>query len=88
MDPTDDAFTGPVNIGNPGEFTIRQLALKVIELTGSRSQLVAKPLPSDDPAQRKPDIKLASERLGWNPTVQLESGLRKTIEYFRGFAAQ
>ena len=85
---TPDDFTGPVNIGNPGEFTIRQLAEKVIELTGSRSKLEMKPLPSDDPMQRKPDITLASEKLGWKPTVQLDSGLRKTIEYFKGVAAQ
>jgi len=77
-----DAFVGPVNIGNPGEFTIKQLAEKVIELTGSSSQLVYRPLPKDDPTQRKPDITLAQEKLGWQPTVALEQGLQKTIEYF------
>lgn len=82
-----DDFTGPVNIGNPGEFTIRQLAEKVIALTSSKSTLVAKPLPSDDPMQRKPDITLASGKLGWKPTVELEAGLRRTIDYFRAFAA-
>jgi UDP-glucuronate decarboxylase len=75
-------FPGPVNLGNPNEFTIRQLATKVIELTGSRSTIVARPLPSDDPAQRQPNISLALERLGWAPQVQLEQGLAKTIAYF------
>jgi UDP-glucuronate decarboxylase len=73
---------GPVNLGNPNEFTIRELADKVIELTGSRSSIVARPLPSDDPLQRKPDISLAKERLGWTPKVQLDEGLRSTIAYF------
>ncbi|MES2937378.1 MAG: UDP-glucuronic acid decarboxylase family protein [Pseudomonadota bacterium] len=77
-------FPGPMNLGNPNEFTIRQLADKVLELTGSRSPLVHKPLPSDDPVQRQPDIRLARERLGWEPKVQLEEGLRKTIAYFDG----
>lgn len=81
MDTPDD-FTGPVNIGNPGEFTIKELAEKVIALTGSRSKLVYRPLPSDDPTQRKPDITLACERLQWKPVVQLEEGLKKTIAYF------
>jgi UDP-glucuronate decarboxylase len=75
-------FTGPVNLGNPNEFTIRELAEKVIELTGSRSKLVNRPLPQDDPMQRKPDIALARERLDWTPTVQLEEGLRHAIAYF------
>ena len=75
-------FPGPVNLGNPNEFTIRELADKVIELTGSRSAIVAKPLPSDDPLQRQPNIALAKERLGWTPKVQLDEGLRKTIAYF------
>jgi UDP-glucuronate decarboxylase len=75
-------LTGPVNLGNPNEFTIRELAEKVIELTGSRSQLVNRPLPQDDPTQRQPDITLARERLGWEPKVQLEEGLRRTVEYF------
>ncbi len=81
---TADDFTGPVNLGNPGEFTIRELAEKVIALTGSKSKLVFKPLPSDDPLQRCPDIKLAHEKLGWQPAVKLEDGLAKTIQYFRG----
>jgi UDP-glucuronate decarboxylase len=75
-------LTGPVNIGNPGEFTIKQLAEKVIELTGAKSELIYKPLPQDDPLQRKPNISLAQEKLGWEPTVDLESGLKKTIPYF------
>ena len=79
---TGDDFTGPVNTGNPGEFTIKELAEKTIELTGSKSQLVYKPLPSDDPMQRKPDIALATEKLSWEPTIKLEDGLRKTIAYF------
>lgn len=79
---TEQGFTGPVNLGNPGEFTIRQLAEKVIELTGSKSQLEFKPLPSDDPLQRKPDISLAQSTLNWIPEVQLETGLKKTITYF------
>jgi UDP-glucuronate decarboxylase len=76
-------FTGPVNIGNPNEFTMLELAQQVLKLTGSRSELIFEPLPSDDPRQRKPDIALARQALGWEPTVQLESGLTKTIEYFR-----
>lgn len=76
-------FTGPVNIGNPGEFTMLELAQKVIELTGSDSKIVYEPLPSDDPMQRKPVIDLAKEKLGWQPTVQLEEGLLKTIAYFK-----
>lgn len=79
---TGDDFTGPVNIGNPGEFTILQLAEKVIELTGSKSRIVFVPLPSDDPMQRKPDISLAKEKLGWQPAIALEEGLRRTIAYF------
>ncbi len=78
-----DDFTGPVNLGNPDEFTIRQLAELTIELTGSNSRLVFKPLPSDDPCRRRPDIGLARERLGWQPRVELREGLRRTIEYFR-----
>lgn len=80
---TDDRVTGPINMGNPGEFTILQLAQKVIEMTDSKSKLVFKPLPSDDPMQRKPDISLAKEMLGWEPTIKLEDGLRQTIDYFR-----
>lgn len=81
-------FTGPVNIGNPGEFTIRELAEKVIELTGSSSTIVFQPLPEDDPLQRKPDITLAQRHLQWHPTVMLEEGLRKTIAYFEGLRAE
>ena len=81
MESSDD-LTGPVNLGNPAEFTILELAQKVIELTGSLSQIVFKPLPSDDPVQRQPDIALARERLEWKPTVPLENGLRRTIAYF------
>jgi UDP-glucuronate decarboxylase len=76
-------FTGPVNLGNPNEFTIRQLAEKVIVMTGSKSELVEKPLPGDDPTQRQPDIGLARSQLGWEPGIQLEQGLVQTIEYFR-----
>ena len=75
-------FTGPVNLGNPGEFTIRELAERVIELTGSSSGLIFKPLPQDDPKQRQPDIELARAELGWEPTIRLDDGLRKTITYF------
>jgi len=81
---TPPEFTGPVNLGNPNEFTIRELAEKVIALTGSRSKIVKRPLPQDDPMQRQPDITLARERLGWEPKVQLEEGLKKTIAYFDG----
>lgn len=79
-----DNFTGPVNIGNPNEFTMLELAQKVIELTDSKSKLVYEPLPSDDPTQRKPLIELAWEKLEWQPTVGLEDGLKRTIEYFKG----
>jgi len=83
----ENGFTGPVNIGNPGEFTILQLANKVLELIPeSRSKIVHKPLPSDDPIQRQPDITLAREKLGWEPKVGLDEGLRKTIDYFRTVA--
>ena len=77
-------LTGPVNLGNPGEFTMLELARKVIALTGSRSKLVYRPLPQDDPAQRKPVIDLAKKELGWEPQIMLEEGLKKTIDYFRG----
>ena len=79
---TEPGFTGPVNLGNPGEFTIRQLAEAVINLTGAGSKLVFRPLPTDDPMQRQPDITLARTKLGWEPTVQLDEGLRRTIAYF------
>ncbi len=75
--------TGPINIGNPGEFTIRELAEKVIAMTGARSELVQLPLPADDPRQRQPDITKAREQLGWEPSIALEEGLGKTIDYFR-----
>ena len=78
-----DDFTGPVNIGNPNEFTIRELAEKVIELTGSPSKLVFRPLPEDDPLQRQPNIDLARAKLGWEPKIQLQEGLKRTIAYFR-----
>ena len=84
---TPDEFTGPVNIGNPDEFTIRQLADKVIAQTGAKSKVHFKPLPSDDPLQRQPDIALARQALGWVPAVALEQGLQKTIEYFRASTA-
>jgi len=75
-------FTGPVNLGNPGEFTIMELATKVREMTGSNSELVFKPLPQDDPVMRQPDISLAREVLKWEPKVPLDEGLRKTVDYF------
>ncbi len=78
-----DGFTGPVNVGNPGEFTIRELAEIVIRLTGSNSKLIYQELPEDDPKQRKPNIDLAKKELGWEPSVILEEGLRKTIDYFK-----
>ena len=77
------SFTGPVNLGNPGEFTMLELAKKVIKLTGSKSKIVYKPLPQDDPTQRKPVIDLAKKELKWKPTISLDEGLKKTIEYFR-----
>ena len=80
---SEDDFTGPVNIGNPGEFTMLELAESVIALTGSKSKIVFRPLPSDDPKMRRPDISLAKAKLDWEPKVQLEEGLKNTIEYFR-----
>ena len=80
---TSDDFTGPVNLGNPEEFTILELARKVIANTGSRSEIIFKPLPSDDPMQRQPDISLARKVLQWEPVVALNEGLRRTISYFR-----
>lgn len=79
---TDPSFTGPVNIGNPVEFQIIELARLVLEMTGSKSELIFKPLPQDDPKQRKPDITLAQNTLGWAPKIQLEQGLSRTIQYF------
>ena len=81
---TGSEFTGPVNIWNPGDFSIRELAEIVLEITGSRSKLVARPLPPDDPRQRRPDISLAREVLGWQPTIPLRQGLVSTIHYFDG----
>jgi UDP-glucuronate decarboxylase len=78
-----DDFIGPVNIGNPNEFSILELAEKVIALTGSKSKIIYRPLPEDDPLQRQPDITLARERLGWEPQTQLEEGLKRTIDYFK-----
>lgn len=82
MNNTPDEFTGPVNIGNPGEFTIKELAEKVLEKTGSKSKLTFLDLPSDDPTQRRPDISLAKEAFDWEPKIALDEGLDKTIEYF------
>ena len=79
----DDEFIGPVNMGNPGEFSMNELAQKVIELTGSSSFILQKPLPKDDPKQRRPDITLAKTMLGWEPTIDLTAGLQKTIDYFK-----
>ena len=78
-----DGFTGPVNLGNPGEFTMKQLAELVLSATGSKSGIVYRELPSDDPTQRKPVIDLAMKELGWKPTIKLEDGLKRTIEYFK-----
>ena len=80
---TPAGFTGPVNIGNPGEFSMLELAEKILALTGSRSKILFAPLPSDDPKQRRPDISLAKEKLGWTPKIGLEDGLKETIAYFR-----
>ena len=80
---TEDDFIGPVNLGNPGEFTIRELAEKTLQMTGSSSKLINMPLPQDDPTQRQPDISLAKEKLGWEPVIKLDQGLGKTIDYFK-----
>ena len=79
---TEDGFLGPVNRGNPNEVSVRELAERIIAMTGSRSQLVFKPLPADDPKQRQPDISLARQKLGWEPKVELRDGLKRTIDYF------
>ena len=79
---TGDDVTGPINLGNPGEFTILQLAEKVIQMTGAKSKIVNKPLPGDDPMQRKPDLTLARQKLGWEPVTTLDEGLQRTIDYF------
>ncbi len=81
----EDSYTGPVNLGNPNEFTILELAKTVLTLTNSKSELVFKPLPYDDPRQRQPNISLATETLNWSPTIELEEGLLKTISYFDNF---
>jgi UDP-glucuronate decarboxylase len=78
-----EQFTGPVNLGNPDEYTILDFAKKIVAMTGSRSKIVHKPLPSDDPTQRQPDITLAGEKLGWKPKVSVDEGLKRTIEFFR-----
>lgn len=83
-----DDFTGPVNLGNPGEFSILELAEKVIQLTNSKSKIVLGPLPQDDPIQRCPDITLAQETFGWEPQIKLEDGLKKTIPYFEGLVRE
>ena len=80
---TEDEFTGPVNLGNPNEFPILELAERIIRMTGSSSRIVFKQLPDDDPKQRQPDITLAKEKLGWQPTIELEDGLKYMIEYFK-----
>ena len=80
---SDPAVTGPVNLGNPGEFTMLELAKKVLALTGSSSAIENRPLPSDDPVRRKPDISRAVEQLGWQPRITLDEGLQPTVEYFR-----
>jgi UDP-glucuronate decarboxylase len=80
---TPEGFTGPVNIGNPSEFSMLELAEKVLALSGSKSKIIFHPLPSDDPRQRQPDISLAKDKLGWTPNVSLEDGLKETIAYFR-----
>lgn len=86
---TDDSFTGPINIGNPGEFTMLELANEIIDITGSNSKIIHMPLPKDDPTQRQPDITLAKEKLdGWEPKVPLREGLIKTIEYFDNLLKQ
>jgi UDP-glucuronate decarboxylase len=84
---TEDDFTGPINIGNPHEIPVRELANRVIRLTGSKSRTVFKPLPQDDPTQRCPDITLAKRILGWEPGVKLDDGLSRTISYFKRMLA-
>ncbi|MAY05763.1 MAG: NAD-dependent dehydratase [Verrucomicrobiales bacterium] len=80
---SDQEVTGPVNLGNPGEFTIRQLAAQVLKIVGSKASIIEAPLPADDPKQRKPDISMAQRTLGWEPSIPLEEGLSRTIDYFR-----
>ena len=83
-----DEVTGPVNLGNPGEFTVRELAEMILDITGSRSELVHEPLPSDDPVRRKPDITRAKDQLDWQPAIPLRQGLTRTVEYFEGLLKQ
>ena len=85
---SDQDLTGPINLGNPGEFTILELAEKVIAAIGSKSEIVRKPLPADDPVQRRPDITLAKNHLGWEPRIQLDEGLERTIAYFDGLLSE
>jgi UDP-glucuronate decarboxylase len=80
---TGPDFIGPVNLGNPGEFTIRELAEKTVAMVGSKSKIINEPLPQDDPKQRQPDITLAKAKLGWEPVIKLDEGLARTIEYFK-----
>ena len=82
---SEDMEGGPINLGNPSEFTILELAQRVIDLTGSKAKLAFKPLPSDDPIKRRPDITAAADLLGWRPQISLDEGLRKTIPYFQSF---
>ena len=84
MDANDD-ISGPINLGNPSEFTIKQLAEAIINLTGTKSELIKQPLPEDDPLKRQPDIAIAKQQLDWQPSIDLEAGLTKTIDYFRAF---
>jgi UDP-glucuronate decarboxylase len=79
---SDEEITGPINLGNPGEFSIKELAEKVVSMTGSDSKIVYEPLPQDDPTQRQPDITQAREKLNWQPDVALEDGLKTTVKYF------
>ena len=85
---TEDHCTGPVNLGNPNEFQIKQLAERILAMVGSRSNIIYKELPQDDPQQRRPDITLANEQLNWQPSIALDEGLRRTVEYFRALLAQ
>ena len=85
---SEAGFTGPVNIGNPGEFTMLQLAETVLKLSGSKSKIIHQPLPSDDPKQRQPNIELAKAKLGWEPKVNLEDGLKETIAYFKSLIVE
>jgi UDP-glucuronate decarboxylase len=81
---TPDNFIGPMNAGNPNEFTIRELAENIISLTKSKSKIIFMPLPEDDPTQRQPDISIAKKELNWEPKINIEEGLKKTIDYFKG----